>query len=126
MFLSQGTCLQHSLPCDWRVRSSVPRGFVHFISHGPLHNMAVCTFRANKKSLFNLLRWSFIQRNAFRDVIIWSLSPYSTCEKQVRFSCTQVEVMTQRFVFQEQECCGPTENSVYHRHFTMVFTVSSS
>ena len=126
MFLSQGTCRQHSLSCDWRVRSSVPRGFLHFISHGPIHNMAVCAFRANGKSLFNLLKWTFIQRNTFRDAIISSVSPYSTCEKQIRFTCTQVEVMTQRFGFQEQECWVPIENSVYHRYFTMVFTVSSS
>ena len=48
-------CSIHFLVIGERERSSVPRGFVHFISHGPLLNMAVCAFRANKKSLFNLL-----------------------------------------------------------------------
>lgn len=94
--LFQGTFLQHSLPCDWSMRSAVPRGFPYFTSHG-LHNKAVRVFKVNRKSLYNLLRQSFIQHNTLRGVTIWSLSPYFIGKKQVSFTCTQGEVMTQRF-----------------------------
>ena len=97
LVLFQGTCLQHSLPRDWSMRSAVPRGFPYFTSHGLLHNVAVCVFKVNRKSLFNLLRQSFIQCNTLRGVTMWSLSPYFIGRKQVSFTCTQGEVMTQRF-----------------------------
>lgn len=118
-FLSQGTCLKlvHFLVIGEWGPQFLKAFFISY--HMALYSfMAVCAFRANKKSLFNLLRWSFIQHNAFRDVIVWSLFSifhlweasqiylHSSGGDDTRFSS-------------EQECCGPIENSVYHRHFTV-------